>query len=232
VKLSPFLQPVHTVVGPVDDSLSNKQPSIDSLANTCIKNGPWSLDWMENNKPISEGGVVFSSKRKEDAAITSKQNSSSRHSSKSCKPAAVHKGGVAIHSAGFLKKIARLPAADRKQILRLLKKQRRKNIKGSAHNISKPSEVSTSNSSKSSNTVGSGTANNDWVNWMHLQGKEDKVKEDVRELGKVVGVKVNCDVSNSFNLLSRDGRREWRAAGGFEKLTETEGGVEGVVGES
>jgi hypothetical protein len=60
--------------------------------------------------------------------------------------------------------------------------------------------------------------------------KADKVKEDVRELGKVVGVKFNCDTSNKFNLLSRDGRREWRAAGGCEVLSGATLGNEGVEG--
>jgi hypothetical protein len=49
-------------------------------------------------------------------------------------------------------------------------------------------------------------------------------------LGKVVGVKFNCDTANKFNLLSRDGRREWRAAGGCESLTGVVKGKEGVGG--
>jgi len=46
-----------------------------------------------------------------------------------------------------------------------------------------------------------------------------------------VGVKVNCDTSNSFNMPARGGRREWRAAGGIEKLSGKEVGFEGVAGE-
>jgi len=48
------------------------------------------------------------------------------------------------------------------------------------------------------------------------------VQEDVKELGKVLGVKFKGDSNNIFNLLSREGRKEWRSIGGvggseFEK---------------
>lgn len=47
---------------------------------------------------------------------------------------------------------------------------------------------------------------------MHLHGKGDKVADDVMSLGKVVGVRYQCETVNNFNLLSKEGRREWRAA--------------------
>lgn len=47
---------------------------------------------------------------------------------------------------------------------------------------------------------------------------------DVRELGKVVGVKYQCVTNNRFNLLTREGRREWRAAGDGEAV-QGEGGA-------
>ena len=49
-----------------------------------------------------------------------------------------------------------------------------------------------------------------------LHGEPDVVAKDVTELGKVIGVKFKGDPNNSFNLLSREGRREWRAMGGYE----------------
>jgi len=55
------------------------------------------------------------------------------------------------------------------------------------------------------------------------------VNEDIRDLGKVVGLKFNCDTSNKFNSLSRDGGREWRAAGGCEVLSGAAVGIEGVA---
>jgi hypothetical protein len=223
------LQPVQTVTGSDKDMLETNFN--DSLVKPCNKQGPWSIDWIENQKTISEGRVVFSSSRKADPVVKGKSKSTTRNSAKSCTPSTVKKGGMALHSVGFMKKIARMPACDRKQIIRLLKKQKRKNSVRAAQHTSKPLEASVSNSSKNSNTTGSVSGTNDWEHWLHLNGKADKVKEDVKELGKAVGVKVNCDISNSFNLLSREGRREWRAAGGIEKQGAPEVGFEGVEGE-
>jgi len=98
---------------------------------------------------------------------------------------------MALHSVGFMKKIARMQVRDRKQIMRLLKKQKRKIQTRPVQLNSRHSEISPSNSSEKSNTTGSVSGTNDWEHWLHLHGKADMVKEDVRELGKVVGVKVN-----------------------------------------
>jgi hypothetical protein len=49
-----------------------------------------------------------------------------------------------------------------------------------------------------------------------LHEKPAVVKEDVKEIGRVIGVRFKGDPNNSFNLLSKEGRREWRAAGGSE----------------
>jgi len=38
----------------------------------------------------------------------------------------------------------------------------------------------------------------------------------VKDIGKAVGVKFNCDTGNSFNLLTKEGRKEWRSVGGGE----------------
>jgi len=38
-------------------------------------------------------------------------------------------------------------------------------------------------------------------------------------------VKFNCDTINSFNMLEKEGRREWRPAGGGEVRREVSGGV-------
>jgi hypothetical protein len=231
VPLSPVLQPVTTTAVASKDNVEDEHRNMESPVQPCNKQGPWSIDWMENQKTISEGGVVFSSTRKEDNVLHFKPNKFSS-SSTSCNPSAHKKGGVALPSVGFMKKIARLPARDRKQILHLLDKQKRnKKKKRAAPTTSKPSEGSTSNVPTNSNSTGSVQGATDWVNWLHLNGKADKVKDDVRELGKVVGVKVNCATSNSFNLLTRDGRREWRAAGGIDKQTGSVEGVEGVEGE-
>jgi len=231
VSLSSIIQPVQKENASANAAMGNTLPIRDSVEKAGIKQGPWSINWIENQKPISEGGVIFSSTRKADTVVKINSKSTTSPLSTSCKSSVKKKGGVALKSVGFMKKIARFPASDRKQIIRLLKKQKRKNNTRATNNASKPSEVSMSYSSKNSNTRGSGSGFNDWENWLQLHGKADKVKEDVRELGKVVGLKVNCVTSNSFNMLLKEGRREWRAAGGIEKLIGKEEGYEGVVGE-
>ena len=61
-----------------------------------------------------------------------------------------------------------------------------------------------------------------------VHGKPKAVADNVKEIGKVVGVKFNCDTDNSFNLLTKEGRREWRAVSGGEMVTEMLGDDEGV----
>lgn len=95
-------------------------------------------------------------------------------------------GGKLNYSAHNLKKIARLPDNDRKQVLKIFMKKvcRRRGVKKSdvlSHAISKGSHVSDSFSSAS--------VNNDWKNWVMLHGKEKMVKNDVNCFGKAMGVK-------------------------------------------
>jgi hypothetical protein len=118
------------------------------------------------------------------------------------------KGGRVLHSVGLMKKIARMPASDRKQILHILKKQKITRKGKVMCNTSKNVSGSNSNSSKGSHS----SINNDWENWVVLQGKEVVAKADVRDLGQTVGVKYQCVTNNSFNLLTKEGRKEWRAA--------------------
>ena len=60
-----------------------------------------------------------------------------------------------------------------------------------------------------------------------LHDKSGGGSKDVEELGKVIGVNFKGDSNNSFNLLSRAGRKEWRAAVGGDVTGEGVGGVMG-----
>jgi hypothetical protein len=62
-----------------------------------------------------------------------------------------------------------------------------------------------------SSNISSSSVNKGWEDWVVAHGKEDVVAADVQSLGKVLGVIYQCDTGNSFNLLSREGRREWRS---------------------
>jgi hypothetical protein len=43
--------------------------------------------------------------------------------------------------------------------------------------------------------------------WVVLQEKKEVVKADVKEIGRAIGLTFNGDPHNSFNLLSKEGRR-------------------------
>jgi len=83
--------------------------------------GPWSLDFL-TQVPIQEGDIVFMAKQVDVAAQPPKLKGNresllvEQHSSK--------KRSVcnSKHSVGFLKRVARMPSADRKEILKILKK--------------------------------------------------------------------------------------------------------------
>jgi hypothetical protein len=116
------------------------------------------------------------------------------------------KGGTGVYSVGFMKKVARMPVRDRKHILSILKKHKNKRNLRDASDKSKAAISSTSDSSKISNSY----VNKDWENFVVLHGKPEKVAEDVRGIGRAVGVSYECDTKNSFDLLTKKGRREWR----------------------
>ena len=119
---------------------------------------------------------------------------------------------------------ARMPSGDRREILKILKKHNKKRKVRKSLKSSKSGDHSNSDSSMNSNSY----VNKDWENWVVMHGNKEVVKADVKELGKVIGVSYKGDPNNSFNLLSKEGRRGWGAVGGAE----VEGGfVEGVRGE-
>jgi len=136
--------------------------------------------------------------------VKSKSSSKSKSSKKHNK-----KAGVALkQSVGFIKRIARLPLKDRREILKVLKKQECKRSV-----LYKTSKAMGNSYSISSNTSNS-SVNKDWKNWSVVHGKKEVAAEDVREIGTSLGVKFNGDINNRFNLLTKEGRRELRAEKG------------------
>jgi len=87
---------------------------------------------------------------------------------------------------------------DRKEILKILKKQERirKVRKGK-----QPSWAAGKSSDSSKNSTSS--VNKDWENWVILHGKPAMLAEDVKDIGKAIGVNFKCDTSNSFDLLTK-----------------------------
>jgi len=171
------------------------------------KTGPWSLDWLAQipAKPTDKVGSATASKGAEKFTFAaSLEYSRQAHVIKKTSAKQL------IQSTGFVKRIARMPSADRREVLMILKKKNRKRNVRSVNIKSKDASLSSSETSKNSTT----SVNNDWVNWVAVHEKSNGVKEDVNELGKALGVKFKGDPNNSFNLLSREGRKEWRSMGG------------------
>jgi len=50
---------------------------------------------------------------------------------------------------------------------------------------------------------------------------KEVAKADVTEIGRVIGLNFNGDPNNSFNLLSKEGRKGWRAVVGREEEGKT-----------
>lgn len=98
-----------------------------------------------------------------------------------------------------MKKIARIPSQDRKQVLKLLsrkslKRKARKRSDELADIITKGSQVFDSSSSVS--------VINDCKHYGVLHGNEEVIKEDVFNFGNSLGVKFYDDKANKFRVLS------------------------------
>jgi len=119
------------------------------------------------------------------------------------------KGDAAKYSMGFMKRVARMPVNDGRQILKILRKHKHKQKAISVSKNSKAAATPSSDSSKNSNS----SVNKDWENWVVLHGKSEKVAEDVKEIDKVAGLIYDCETKNCFNLLTKEGRKEWRSVG-------------------
>jgi hypothetical protein len=104
---------------------------------------------------------------------------------------------ILVPSVYGIKKIARLSEEDRNALIRALKIEKRNRALKKA---SKGSSVAKQGTSLSAGTGLKRTTNNskDLKSWIALHGKEQKVQEDVEDLGVKLGVK--C--SNSFQALS------------------------------
>jgi hypothetical protein len=118
-------------------------------------------------------------------------------------------GSVLRHPVLTLKKVARLPSKDRAEVMKVLKKStvmdalKHKiiNRRRRREKITKSLDVGTHNSQIDSSSTTS--VNNDWQNWVALQGPENVKKNDIKNLGKVIGVSYAGDNNNQFSVLSR-----------------------------
>jgi len=178
VQQSSVLQPLSK---PKSDSaitsFGNNQLKHDARPKETNNPGPWSIDWISNQQPTRDDGVVFSSTCNNGNNKDLISEEAQFNSSPSNMLPKKKKGVLVKHSIGFMKRIARMPANDRTQILHILKKQKRKRKERIVNHRSKATPDSTSDSSKNSTS----SVNKDWENWVLLHGKADVVAADVRE---------------------------------------------------
>jgi hypothetical protein len=108
-------------------------------------------------------------------------------------------GGVLRHTMKNLKKVARLPGKDRREVLNILNKEVRKR-RGKRRSV-KSGEVVCQGSAEVDSSLAS--VNKDWEHWVVMHGDEKAVEEDVQGVGKAIGVKFDGGTGNMFGVLSR-----------------------------
>ena len=162
--------------------------------------GPWSLKWANRHKDAVLG----------DASQTV-SNGNKKSVSGSDRVTRKKGSGYLRHCAQNLKRIARLSDEDRKQVLRALHKthRRRKVVQGASFDKVISNDTSSVNGSQSS-------VNNDWTNWLVLHGCGKALSDDVRGMGKVVGLKFKGDTNNMFDVLLGAGRKNKEGDGNWK----------------
>ena len=179
-----------------------------------VVSGPWSLEWL-NDQHHSEAGVVSSSRKAGKKGV---QPRVCLLSDEDSAPTRKKAGGFLRHPVHSLKKVARLPDKDRTTVMKILKKkgckyQGSSNLKKVVKMISiEPSEDISSSSSTS----------NDWHNWVIVHGSEKVLREDARNIGDTIGVKLG-ECNNMFGVLAKKGM------GKKKRVADGEGGSKGTV---
>ncbi|PNX64333.1 putative sulfate transporter, partial [Trifolium pratense] len=92
-----------------------------------------------------------------------------------------------------------MPSNDRREVLKVLKKSVRRRRGGDDYNRS----CSVSRRASTEDSSSSVSINNDWMNWVAVQGNDQLAVDDVWGIGKAIGVKFKGDNVNMFNILSR-----------------------------
>jgi len=160
--------------------------------------GPWSLEWVKSQNLDIVGGNLPSAKHV------------SFNSSSKGPRVNMRKGvGYLRHTAQSMRRIARLPAKDRKDVLRALKINVRKRMRPCGDfQVQENSKGKEAQQSVSQSSV-----NNDWENWLVLHGIDRVAQEDVTGIGKEIGLKFSGDDNNMFDVLSTVRRKNKEGVG-------------------
>ncbi|PNX98197.1 putative sulfate transporter [Trifolium pratense] len=179
-------------------------------ASRSIISGPWSLEWLHDHNH-GDAGVIFSACKRGRTGV---YHGERQHMCRQSDPRKSKDGGPLRHPLHSIKKVARMPCKDRKEILKVLKKNVRRRRGGDGVNRS----CSVRRRVPSNESSSSASVNNDWQNWVAMQGTEQMAVDDVWGIGKAIGVKFKGDNVNMFHVLSRAGK------GKKESLRSREGG--------
>jgi len=169
------------------------------------------VDWLQNTQKGVKGLVTSKNKRLKKVL---KENSGDGGRIMNIVAKRKKAGGALQHPVLTLKKVARLPIKDREEVLKVLRKSKIMNaLKHKIRNRRRQrakvtrslEDVNHNSFNKSSSHV---SVQNDWKNWMSLNGSEDAKLKGMQEIGKIIGVsfpgcrKLNGSVlSRSKNLV-------------------------------
>jgi hypothetical protein len=170
--------------------------------------GPWSLEWLDAHHR-GDAGVISSGKRRLVSGGVGARDQLKKAGQGQSKTKG---GGFLQHSLHSLKRIARLPINDRREVLHVLQKTARKSRPRGASTRSRAtgSRVSAADGQSSS------SVNNDWQHWVAMQGREGAVEDDVLEMGDFVGASFPGKMSNRFTALSKPGSGKQDPLGGVQ----------------
>jgi hypothetical protein len=170
----------------------NRARSCPPGASHSVMSGPWSLEWLQD-QGHREVGVIFSAKKKGECPWMGRHQATQKGSKKR------KVDGLLSHSIHSLKRIARLPIQDRREVLHILQKNERRERKGGVARLTRKEGSRASNEASTS----SASVNNDWKHWVALQGNAEKAADDILEVGKSLGVFVTGDKANMFSVLAK-----------------------------
>ncbi|PNX92129.1 putative sulfate transporter [Trifolium pratense] len=189
---------------PIPKRSKRAQSCPPGVKNTAIS-GPWSLEWLQDRNQ-GDVGVLFSANK---WPCKGNRNGDRQEMNDQEDPKRRKGGGVFRHTISSIKKVARMPSTERGEVLKVLKKNERRRRVGSG--APRPGSVNHQQSSTVSSS--SVSANNDWQHWVVKKGSEQVVADDVREVGKTIGVKYNGVNENMFSVLARKGISKKTASG-------------------
>jgi len=186
-------QTIATTVGPKLNTTKSLTPC--SLGTS----GPWSVDWLQNTQE-GDKGLISSKNKRLKKVVKANGGNGGRLSNKHGKKKA---GGVLRHPVLTFKKVARLPISDREEVMKVLRKSKLMNVvkqkiqnrRRQRERVTRSLEAVNVNSLNESCSLDS--VNNDWSNWVALNGSEVSKAADVQ----CVSFKGNCH--NNFSVLSR-----------------------------